>query len=104
MEETGPQELDLLLDLFDEEQRELEKAITEYYHCPNKDTEYELIKELFDTMWTGIAWLKAKGYDPDEVWEEGSRSNFSKLPFTYNDYGKVVKGPNYRKPVFKKCS
>ena len=89
----------LRIDLIKEELDELTEAMK------NKDL-LEVADALTDilvvTYGAGIAF----GIDLDKCFEEVHRSNMSKLSEEgkpiYNEYGKVMKGPNYSPPDIKK--
>lgn len=100
-EAVGEQSEELLFDLFDEEHRELEWTITEYFHG-NEDL-HELLKEFLDVVWTGTAYFKKMGIDVDTAFDELARSNFSKLTdgnLVRRDDGKVLKPHSYSPPRF----
>ena len=59
------------------------------------------IKEACDLLWVTYGFLLSMEVDPDHVFYLLDESNFSKFPFTKVD-GKVMKGPNYKKPDYSK--
>lgn len=66
------------------------------------DGEIETIKELVDLLYVSIGYAIAHGWDIETAFNRVHESNMSKLvngvPLKRAD-GKVIKGPNYRKPV-----
>ena len=89
----------LRLDLINEELQELKEAMK------NKDI-LEVADALTDILYVTYGAGHAFGIDLDKCFEEVQKSNMSKLgedgkPI-YNEFGKVMKGPNYFKPVLKK--
>ena len=91
--------LDLRKKLIEEEYQELKDAIDDNDIIEVADA---LTDILVVTYGAGIAF----GIDLDKCFEEVHRSNMSKLSDEgkpiYNEYGKVMKGPNYSPPDIKK--
>ena len=89
----------LRLDLIKEELSELTEAMN------NKDL-LEVADALTDILYVTYGAGHSFGIDLDKCFDEVQKSNMSKLgedgkPI-YNDYGKVMKGPNYFSPNLKK--
>ena len=89
----------LRLDLIKEELRELTEAMN------NKDL-LEVADALTDILYVTYGAGHAFGINLDKCFEEVQNSNMSKLgedgkPI-YNEFGKVMKGPNYFKPNLEK--
>ncbi len=91
--------IDLRLKLIEEELSEFKDAIK------NQDIE-EVADALTDILYVTYGAGHAFGIDLDKCFEEVQRSNMSKLDKNgkpiFNQDGKVLKGPNYFKPNFKK--
>jgi len=90
--------VDLRKKLIDEEFNELKDAINENDLIEVADA---LTDILVVTYGAGVAF----GIDLDKCFKEVHRSNMSKLSEDgkpiYNEFGKVMKGPNYFKPNLK---
>ena len=90
---------DLRVSLIDEELSELKEAIK------NKDIK-EVADALTDILYVTYGAGHAFGIDLDKCFDEVQRSNMSKLDENgkpiFNEYGKVLKGPNYFKPNLDK--
>ena len=89
----------LRIDLIKEELEELTEAMN------NKDL-LEVADALTDILYVTYGAGHAFGIDLDKCFEEVQNSNMSKLgkdgkPI-YNEFGKVMKGPNYFKPNLEK--
>ena len=89
----------LRYDLIKEELEELKEAME------NKDL-LEVADALTDILYVTYGAGHAFGVNLDRCFEEVQNSNMSKLgednkPI-YNEFGKVMKGPNYFKPNLKK--
>ena len=84
--------------LIDEEFNELKDAI-------NENDLIELADALTDILVVTYGAGVAFGIDLDKCFKEVHRSNMSKLSEDgkpiYNEFGKVMKGPNYFKPNLK---
>jgi predicted HAD superfamily Cof-like phosphohydrolase len=85
--------------LIEEEYNELKEAI-------NENDIVEVADALTDMLVVTYGAGAAFGIDLDKCFEEVHRSNMSKLSDTgkpiYNEFGKVMKGPNYSPPDLKK--
>ena len=89
----------LRLSLIQEELDELTKAI-------NENDILEVADALTDILYVTYGAGHAFGIDLDKCFNEVQKSNMSKLgkdgkPI-YNEFGKVMKGPNYFKPDLSK--
>ena len=91
--------IDLRKKLIEEELQELKDAISDKDIVEVADA---LTDILVVTYGAGVAF----GIDLDKCFKEVHRSNMSKLSADgkpiYNEYGKVMKGPNYSPPDLKK--
>jgi len=90
---------ELRISLIKEELEELKKAI--------KDNDIlEVADALTDILYVAYGAGHAFGINLDECFNEVQESNMSKLGSNgkpiYNEYGKVMKGPNYFKPNLSK--
>ena len=86
-------------DLIKEELDELKEAMD------NNDIK-EVADALTDILYVAYGAGHSFGIDLDKCFKEVQDSNMSKLSLDgkpiYNEYGKVMKGPNYFKPDFSK--
>ena len=89
----------LRIDLIKEELDELQEAMK------NKDL-LEVADALTDILYVTYGAGHAFGIDLDKCFDEVQNSNMSKLGENgepiYNEFGKVMKGPNYFKPDLSK--
>ena len=89
----------LRLDLITEELEELKNAME------SKDL-LEVADALTDILYVTYGAGHAFGINLDKCFDEVQNSNMSKLDENgkpiYNEFGKVMKGPNYFKPDLKK--
>ena len=88
----------LRLKLIKEELEELEQAL-------NDKNLLEIADALTDILYVTYGAGHSFGINLDACFEEVQRSNMSKLDENgkpiYNEYGKVMKGPNFSKPNLK---
>ena len=89
----------LRLSLIEEELSELKEGIK------NKDIK-EVADALTDILYVTYGAGHAFGVDLDKCFNEVQKSNMSKLDANgkpiFNEFGKVLKGPNYFKPDLEK--
>jgi len=89
----------LRISLIEEEVKELKQAMK------NKDL-IEVADALTDILYVTYGAGHALGINLNECFDEVQNSNMSKLDQNkkpiYNEFGKVLKGPNYFKPNLKK--
>ena len=90
--------VNLRVDLINEELQELKQAV-------HKQDMKEVADALTDILYVTYGAGHAFGIDLDKCFKEVHRSNMSKLSENgkpiYNEFGKVMKGPNYFKPNLK---
>ena len=91
------------MNLIKEEASEFLVAADEVYADPEKDPlRSELLKELSDLVFVCYQFAATYNLDLDEALRRVYESNMSKLDeqgnVIYREDGKVLKGPNYKKP------
>lgn len=95
---------DMQARLIEEEVCEFDEAATLLTYSPNDlSLQREVLKELSDVVFVCYQFAAAFGLDLDTAMERVFESNMSKLgedgkPI-YRDDGKVLKGPDYKKPL-----
>lgn len=87
------------------------KLIDEEYHefleAFYTDDTVEEIDACFDMMWVIIGYMKSRGWDCENIWDEGAKSNLSKIdPVTglvkRREDGKILKPEGWQPPNFTK--
>ena len=87
------------------------KLIDEEYHefleAFYTDDTVEEIDACFDMMWVIIGYMKSRGWDCENIWDEGAKSNLSKIdPVTglvrRREDGKILKPEGWTPPDFTK--
>lgn len=99
---------DMQLKLIDEEHKELVEAAGDVFADPeNSELRENLIKEISDLVFVSYQFAVAFGFDLDTAMARVYESNMSKLDKhgkpIYRVDGKVLKGPNYKKPDLSDC-
>ena len=89
--------------LIEEEANEFLQAARDLEGAPTTPANHiEVLKELSDVVFVCYQFAAAYGLDLDTAMQRVYESNMSKLDDDgnpiYRDDGKVLKGPNYRKP------
>ena len=89
--------------LIAEESNEFLQACADLKGAPNTPSNHtEVLKELSDVVFVCYQFAAAYGLDLDTAMQRVFESNMSKLDDDgnpiYRDDGKVLKGPNYKKP------
>jgi len=79
-----------------------ELIMEEFNEVAQEDTKLNMLKELADLVYVTYGYAATFGWDLDEAVKRVHESNMSKLgedgkPI-YREDGKVLKGPNYKKP------
>ena len=90
--------------LIQEEVGEFDEAATLLLYSPNDlSLQTEVLKELSDVVFVCYQFAAAFGLDLDTAMQRVFDSNMSKLGEngkpTYREDGKVLKGPDYKKPA-----
>lgn len=72
-----------------------------------KNDDAEQLDACFDMMWVIIGYMKSRGWDCENAWDEGAKSNLSKIdPVTgfvnRREDGKILKPEGWKPPDFKK--
>ena len=97
---TGPNDLsNLYLKLIKEETLEFFEAIEE-----NDDAEQ--LDACFDMIWVIVGYMHSRGWDCDASWDEGAKSNLSKIDAATGkvirrEDGKILKPEGWQPPNFE---
>jgi predicted HAD superfamily Cof-like phosphohydrolase len=97
-QQTISEQAELYKKLIDEEYEEFLEA---YYD----EDSVEEIDACFDMMWVIIGYMKSRGWDCENIWDEGAKSNLSKIdPVTglvkRREDGKILKPEGWKPPDF----
>jgi predicted HAD superfamily Cof-like phosphohydrolase len=88
------------MNLIKEEYSELMEAVSQ-----SDDT--EICDACFDLMWVIIGYMLSRGWTCDEIWDEGAKSNLSKIDHATGkvikrEDGKILKPEGWKPPDFAK--
>ena len=61
----------------------------------------------FDMMWVIVGYMKSRGWDCEQIWDEGAKSNLSKIDSVTGlvkrrEDGKILKPEGWKPPDFAK--
>jgi predicted HAD superfamily Cof-like phosphohydrolase len=87
--------------------RLINEEYNEFIKARNENDDVETLDACFDMMWVIIGYMLSKGYDVENAWDEGARSNLAKIDratgkVIKRDDGKVLKPDGWKKPDFSK--
>jgi predicted HAD superfamily Cof-like phosphohydrolase len=90
----------LYLKLIHEEYNEFKEALVE-------DNDTEQLDACFDMMWVIIGYMKSRGWDCENSWDEGALSNLAKIDSATGkvirrEDGKILKPEGWQPPNFTK--
>jgi predicted HAD superfamily Cof-like phosphohydrolase len=85
----------------------IEEEVTEFWEAEAVGDDVEEIDACFDMIWVIVGYMKSRGWDCEGIWDEGAKSNLSKIdPVTglvrKREDGKILKPEGWQPPDFKK--
>jgi predicted HAD superfamily Cof-like phosphohydrolase len=85
----------------------IKEEVTEFWAAEAASDGVEEIDACFDMMWVIIGYMKSRGWDCENIWDEGAKSNLSKIdPNTglvrRREDGKILKPEGWTPPDFTK--
>lgn len=85
----------------------IEEEVEEFWEASKASDDVEEIDACFDMMWVIVGYMKSRGWDCENIWDEGAKSNLSKIdPLTgtvkRRDDGKILKPEGWKPPDFTK--
>lgn len=85
----------------------IEEEVTEFWEAEAMGDDVEEIDACFDMIWVIVGYMKSRGWDCEGIWDEGAKSNLSKIdPVTglvrKREDGKILKPEGWQPPDFKK--
>ena len=83
----------------------IKEEIDEFWEAEAVSDDVEQIDACFDMMWVIIGYMKSRGWDCEGIWDEGAKSNLSKIdPDTgkviRREDGKILKPEGWKPPDF----
>ena len=85
----------------------IKEEVEEFWEAEAASDDVEQIDACFDMMWVIVGYMKSRGWDCENIWDEGAKSNFSKIdPVTglvkRREDGKILKPEGWKPPDFTK--
>ena len=85
----------------------IQEEYTELMDAEAVSDDAEICDACFDLMWVLVGYMKSRGWDCEEIWDEGAKSNLSKIdPVTLRvkrrEDGKILKPEGWKPPDFAK--
>jgi len=83
----------------------IKEEVEEFWEAEAASDDVEQIDACFDMMWVIIGYMKSRGWDCESIWDEGAKSNLSKIdPVTglvrRREDGKILKPEGWKPPDF----
>lgn len=101
--EYTPENRKLPTKILEEELNELLVALEVQEENNDIDIRSNILKEMCDVLYTIHFYCLSFGWSFESAYTEVCNSNMSKFPCTYDENGKVQKGPNYKPPSLEDC-
>lgn len=86
----------------------IDEEYNEFLEAWEANDEVEKIDACFDMMWVIVGYMKSRGWDCEQIWDEGAKSNLAKIDPTTGkvirrpEDGKILKPEGWRPPDFSK--
>lgn len=79
----------------------------EFIEAAETHNDPEMLDACFDMMWVIVGFMKSRGWDCEGSWDEGAKSNLSKIDLKTGNVrrredGKILKPEGWQKPNFAK--
>ena len=85
----------------------IQEEYTELMDAEAVSDDAEICDACFDLMWVIIGYMKSRGWNCEEIWDEGAQSNLSKIDSATGkvkkrEDGKILKPEGWKPPDFAK--
>jgi predicted HAD superfamily Cof-like phosphohydrolase len=85
----------------------IKEEVEEFWDAELISSDVDEIDACFDMIWVIVGYMKSRGWDCEGIWDEGAKSNLSKIdPVTglvrRREDGKILKPDGWQKPDFSK--
>ena len=82
------------------------EEFAEFIEADIENDDTERLDACFDMIWVIVGYMKSRGWDCDKAWDEGAKSNLSKIdPATglvrRREDGKILKPEGWKEPDFE---
>jgi len=80
---------------------------SEFIEADLQNDDVERLDACFDMIWVIVGYMKSRGWDCESAWDEGAKSNLSKIDPTTGlvrrrEDGKILKPEGWKPPDFTK--
>ena len=87
--------------------RLIDEEYAEFIEAWEANDDVEKLDACFDMIWVIVGYMKARGWDCEAAWDEGAKSNLSKIDSVTGkvirrEDGKILKPEGWQPPDFKK--
>jgi predicted HAD superfamily Cof-like phosphohydrolase len=85
----------------------IDEEYAEFIEAWEANDDTEKADACFDMMWVIVGYMRSRGWDCEELWDEGAKSNLSKIdPLSglvrRREDGKILKPEGWKPPDFAK--
>jgi predicted HAD superfamily Cof-like phosphohydrolase len=85
----------------------IKEEVEEFWEAEAASDDAEQLDACFDMIWVIVGYMKARGWDCDKAWDEGAKSNLSKIDMNTGSVirredGKILKPEGWKPPDFTK--
>jgi len=85
----------------------IKEEVGEFWEAVETSDDVEQIDACFDMMWVIIGYMQSRGWDCENIWDEGAKSNLSKIDpvsgkVIRREDGKILKPEGWKPPDFTK--
>jgi predicted HAD superfamily Cof-like phosphohydrolase len=85
----------------------IKEEYEEFWEAEAVSDDVEEIDACFDMMWVIVGYMKSRGWDCENIWDEGAKSNLSKIDrvtgrVKRREDGKILKPEGWKPPDFTK--
>jgi predicted HAD superfamily Cof-like phosphohydrolase len=85
----------------------IKEEYEEFWEAEAVSDDVEEIDACFDMMWVIVGYMKSRGWDCENIWDEGAKSNLSKIDpvsgkVIRREDGKILKPEGWKPPDFTK--
>jgi predicted HAD superfamily Cof-like phosphohydrolase len=85
----------------------IQEEYTELMDAEALSDDAEICDACFDMMWVIVGYMKSRGWDCENIWDEGAKSNLSKIDkatgkVIKREDGKILKPEGWKPPDFAK--
>jgi predicted HAD superfamily Cof-like phosphohydrolase len=85
----------------------IKEEVAEFWEAEAVGDDVEEIDACFDMMWVIVGYMKSRGWDCEAIWDEGARSNLSKIDkatgrVLKREDGKILKPEGWQPPSFER--